>query len=241
MRVGPADGPGNRELIGQTIANLLDNALKYGAPNRGLADAETKPDVVIAAERIGGSVEIDDRRPWSRHRAGRPRRGCSAGSSGSKAPARGPARASACRWPRRSRACMAARSRLRTMRPDFASASLCRAADPPAVPAPAELVMNERTLADGLIARPASARPPKPGAGSLRSSKRRTPRISPRTRSRPDARCAARPRRSLALPLVAGRRGSGAACRGSWPSPPDESLDASSRRSASGATTTRPN
>jgi signal transduction histidine kinase len=56
---------GNRELIGQAIANLLDNALKYGAPNRGSAEAEAKPDVVIAAERIGGSVvlTIADRGP----------------------------------------------------------------------------------------------------------------------------------------------------------------------------------
>jgi signal transduction histidine kinase len=56
---------GNRELIGQAIANLVDNALKYGAPNRGPALAEAKPDVVITAERIGGSVvlTIADRGP----------------------------------------------------------------------------------------------------------------------------------------------------------------------------------
>ena len=48
---GPLMVRGNRELIGQAIANLVDNALKYGAPNRGSADAEAKPDVVIAAER----------------------------------------------------------------------------------------------------------------------------------------------------------------------------------------------
>ena len=49
---------GNRELIGQAIANLVDNALKYGAPNEDRGDAEAKPDVVIArraGRRIGRS------------------------------------------------------------------------------------------------------------------------------------------------------------------------------------------
>jgi signal transduction histidine kinase len=49
---------GNRELIGQAIANLVDNALKYGAPNRVGDGVGAKPDVVIAAERIGGSVVL---------------------------------------------------------------------------------------------------------------------------------------------------------------------------------------
>ena len=62
---GPLTVSGNRELIGQAIANLIDNALKYGAPDRGSADAEVKPDVVITADRIGGSVvlTIADRGP----------------------------------------------------------------------------------------------------------------------------------------------------------------------------------
>jgi signal transduction histidine kinase len=47
---------GNRELIGQAIANLVDNALKYGAPQKG--DAAAKPDVVIAARRAGESVVL---------------------------------------------------------------------------------------------------------------------------------------------------------------------------------------
>jgi signal transduction histidine kinase len=56
---------GNRELIGQAIANLVDNALKYGAPNKTSAAAEAKPDVVIAARRIDGSVvlTVADRGP----------------------------------------------------------------------------------------------------------------------------------------------------------------------------------
>ena len=48
---------GNRELIGQAIANLVDNALKYGSPNKG-ADAGAKPDVVITAQRAGRSVSL---------------------------------------------------------------------------------------------------------------------------------------------------------------------------------------
>ena len=53
---------GNHELIGQAIANLVDNALKYGAPNKG---GEAKPDVVIAAKRAGGSIvlTVADRGP----------------------------------------------------------------------------------------------------------------------------------------------------------------------------------
>jgi signal transduction histidine kinase len=62
---GPLTVLGNRELIGQALANLVDNALKYGAPNRGSADAAAKPDVVITAVRMGGSVvlTIADRGP----------------------------------------------------------------------------------------------------------------------------------------------------------------------------------
>jgi signal transduction histidine kinase len=68
LRVHAGDGlkvRGNRELIGQAIANLVDNALKYGAPQDGPGDGAAKPDVVIAAERIGGSIRltIADRGP----------------------------------------------------------------------------------------------------------------------------------------------------------------------------------
>jgi signal transduction histidine kinase len=56
---------GNRELIGQAIANLVDNALKYGAPNKDSSEAQGKPGVVIAAERVGETVAltIADRGP----------------------------------------------------------------------------------------------------------------------------------------------------------------------------------
>jgi signal transduction histidine kinase len=47
---------GNRELIGQAIANLVDNALKYGAPQKG--DPAAKSDVVITARRVGESIML---------------------------------------------------------------------------------------------------------------------------------------------------------------------------------------
>jgi signal transduction histidine kinase len=45
---------GQRELIGQALANLIDNALKYGAPEVPGATAE----VSVKAEQIGERVEI---------------------------------------------------------------------------------------------------------------------------------------------------------------------------------------
>ena len=61
---GPLTVRGNRELIGQAIANLVDNALKYGSPGE-CATPALKPEVVVAAQRIGGSVvlTIADRGP----------------------------------------------------------------------------------------------------------------------------------------------------------------------------------
>jgi signal transduction histidine kinase len=56
---------GNRELIGQAIANLVDNALKYGAPDKCPGEARAKPDVVMTAKRAGESavLTIADRGP----------------------------------------------------------------------------------------------------------------------------------------------------------------------------------
>ncbi len=55
---------GSRELIGQALANLVDNALKYGAP-LGEAEKSAPADVVVAAKRQGKFVEISvaDRGP----------------------------------------------------------------------------------------------------------------------------------------------------------------------------------
>ena len=56
---------GSRELIGQTIANLVDNAIKYGAPRLALgdgaaakADATVKTDVTMTARRDGASIIV---------------------------------------------------------------------------------------------------------------------------------------------------------------------------------------
>jgi signal transduction histidine kinase len=48
---------GSRELIGQALANLLDNALKYGAP-RSDAAKPAQPEVIVAAKRHGKLIEI---------------------------------------------------------------------------------------------------------------------------------------------------------------------------------------
>ena len=45
---------GNRELIGQAIANLIDNALKYGA-----ADAASGGRIDVAARREGSQIVIE--------------------------------------------------------------------------------------------------------------------------------------------------------------------------------------
>ena len=46
---------GNRELIGQTIANLVDNALKYGAPREG---SQVKPEVAVSVRRRADKVVL---------------------------------------------------------------------------------------------------------------------------------------------------------------------------------------
>jgi len=47
---------GSRELIGQAIANLVDNALKYGVlAERGLEERRT---ITLSAKRRGGAIEI---------------------------------------------------------------------------------------------------------------------------------------------------------------------------------------
>jgi signal transduction histidine kinase len=61
----PAPMPvcGNRELIGQALANLVDNALKYGVPEG--ADAASPPPITLAARAVPGGVELSvaDRGP----------------------------------------------------------------------------------------------------------------------------------------------------------------------------------
>ncbi len=50
---------GNRELIGQAIANLIDNAVKYGVAEAG------KPEIDVSARRDGDmiTIEVSDRGP----------------------------------------------------------------------------------------------------------------------------------------------------------------------------------
>lgn len=47
--------PANRELIGQAIANLIDNALKYGVAS---PDAATAGSIAVTAVRQGGSIVV---------------------------------------------------------------------------------------------------------------------------------------------------------------------------------------
>ncbi|AMJ63391.1 sensor histidine kinase [Bosea sp. PAMC 26642] len=44
---------GNRELIGQALANLIDNALKYGK-----AEGDARPGLLVAARQAGSEVEL---------------------------------------------------------------------------------------------------------------------------------------------------------------------------------------
>ena len=58
------DAPGeilvlaNRQLIGQAIANLIDNALKYGEPAPGSANGSGVRDIEVALRRTGSGVEV---------------------------------------------------------------------------------------------------------------------------------------------------------------------------------------
>lgn len=62
---------GSRELVGQALANLVDNALKYGGPREtgegalGALPPEANGSVAISARRCGGMIEIavSDRGP----------------------------------------------------------------------------------------------------------------------------------------------------------------------------------
>ncbi|MGA2485076.1 MAG: ATP-binding protein [Roseiarcus sp.] len=47
---------GNRELIGQAVANLIDNAVKHGAPED---EAAAKTEISVVARRDGASVAIE--------------------------------------------------------------------------------------------------------------------------------------------------------------------------------------
>ncbi len=51
----------NRELVGQAVANLIDNALKYGTSPVSRLEAgspEAGRSIVVSAERVGGEIQI---------------------------------------------------------------------------------------------------------------------------------------------------------------------------------------
>ncbi len=54
---GPLTVRGNRELVSQAIANLVDNALKYGEKKEA-GEATERPDIVISARRAGDWIEL---------------------------------------------------------------------------------------------------------------------------------------------------------------------------------------
>ncbi len=57
---GPLTVRGSRELIGQAVANLVDNAIKYGAKGHGdgNGDGGAPGPVTISARRLDGKVEV---------------------------------------------------------------------------------------------------------------------------------------------------------------------------------------
>jgi signal transduction histidine kinase len=55
---------GDRQLLGQALANLIDNALKYGAPSAGAGNGYA-PEVDVQADASGGvaRIVVSDRGP----------------------------------------------------------------------------------------------------------------------------------------------------------------------------------
>ena len=55
----------DRQLLGQAIANLIDNAIKYGAPDSCQGGNGPKPEIGIKAKAVGAMAEIvvSDRGP----------------------------------------------------------------------------------------------------------------------------------------------------------------------------------
>ena len=99
---------GSRELAGQAVANLVDNALKYGCPEaagQGPIERPRKLPKAPSNSRRGGVAAMSNSSSRIAVRAS-PRTiacACSIDLSGSKTRARGLAPASAFRSPRRSR------------------------------------------------------------------------------------------------------------------------------------------
>ena len=56
VKTEPAPVHGNRELISQALANLVENAIKYGQPATGTDEPAVGKDIVIEARREGDQV-----------------------------------------------------------------------------------------------------------------------------------------------------------------------------------------
>jgi signal transduction histidine kinase len=68
LKVDAAEGAkvrGNRELLSQALANLVDNAIKYAAPKEHAVEGEQPAEIVLAVRRGGGRVlvSVADRGP----------------------------------------------------------------------------------------------------------------------------------------------------------------------------------
>ena len=135
---------GSRELVGQALANLIDNAIKYSRTavvdavlplsKRGGRQARrarrAEPRIRRRGQRLACRQRGRDHRGRSRSRYCRARIGRGSWSASSDWKARGPGRASglACRSRRRSRGCMAVRCVWRTISLDCGPCSPFRCA-----------------------------------------------------------------------------------------------------------------
>ncbi len=77
VKAAPATIHGNRELISQALANLVENAIKYGKPEPAAqplgADAVTASrEILIEATREGDPGAAQRHRSWPRHPRSRP-------------------------------------------------------------------------------------------------------------------------------------------------------------------------
>jgi signal transduction histidine kinase len=89
---GPMPIHGSRELIGQALANLIDNAIKYGAPTAPTSDSEIRiairkegEHVVLSVADHGAGIPVEDRaravQRFARLEASRSRPGAGLGLS----------------------------------------------------------------------------------------------------------------------------------------------------------------
>ena len=60
---------GNRELIGQALSNLIDNALKYARRESLSSDMRSGAHIALSIRAIDGRAELSVFRRWTRHRA----------------------------------------------------------------------------------------------------------------------------------------------------------------------------